>query len=762
MKDRILHLAAGLLLLLFAANAYAQEEASDTPVQVGPYTFSGTLSAGYRVTDISIFDDRNTNLTVAENLFNEQFNLRKGLKAFDLNLYGEKPVHGEGLFDQIFLNASSSGPYTNGSLRLRRLGSFDFKVDYQRSEYFFNRFDSLYTDLRTYDMTRDRLSASLSVTPIEQLDIAVTYSMNNRSGDQSIPRSLFYEIPTSFATWGSAGRANFYSISTPRTDKTNDISGRATLRLPLTAISIAAGSRSYSEDLIGTPVSDTSLTFQRADSTPNDLGIIGNNKVKEVLTAYRWQDKRDVSATWFSGEVVFKPIDMLSATASFQTETATGNGSIAATQVGTVRLNNSGSILTPYRGSVNGTSTQEGKTLTAGIDLSFRPIPELAIMAGFNVKNVDNTTGTDYRITLDTALRGSTPPQFSRGGTDSIQHLDVTTTYKIPQQTISGNVYYAPLSNLSIRGGIRLVNRKPEVRPIDDGALDSASSVNLSKETSFTTITGNVSYRPIKELLLRARVESMTGKSTLEGTTTEVDFAPRRVPKDDLGIGGSIDVTPIDGLSLSLGLGSHSGKNDLIMPNVTTTIITPELEHSSKNLNGSISYTTSDWPLGPTTIMFCGNYQENNFSIPSSFTRGTFIDVPPFGTTSRDSLTVIITENTIDRYIGASISVRPIAALDIMVGYDMVRTTGGSQMTQSVPANFVPTTTATKAGDISRMSAPFTQSIISGHVQYDIIRRLGIAVDAKLISMKEDPEGFSVALNNFKATLLTFSLIVKL
>lgn len=762
MKDRILHLAAGLALLLFAGVAYAQDGESGSTVQVGPYTFSGTLSAGYRATDISTFDDRSTNATVAENLFNEQFNLRKGLKAFDLNLYGERPMGGEGFFDQLFLNASSSGPFTNGGLRIRRIGSFDLNVDYRRSDYFFDRFDSLYTDLRPYDMTRDRLSASLTVTPIEQVDVAVIYSMNNRTGDQNNPRSSFYDIPSPFSTWGSAGRANFYSISTPRTDKTSDISGRVTVRLPMTTVSVGGGSRSYSEDLIGTPVSDTSFTFRRADSTANDLGVIGNNTVREVFTQYRWQDKRDISTTYFFGEVVFKPIDMLSATANFRMENANGDGTIAATQAGIIRLNNNGSVISPYRGSFNGTSTQEAKTVSGGISLSFRPMPELAVTAGFDMKNIDNTLDADYRITLDSALRGSDPAVFIRSGADSIQHLFASTTYKIPQQTISGNVFYAPMSNLSVRGGIRMVTRKPEVRPTLEGELDSASSVNMSKETSFMTISGNVTYRPIREVMIRARVESMTGKSMLEGTTTEVDFAPRRVPKEDLGFGGSIDVEPMEGLNLSLGLGANSGSNEMIMPGVTTTTLVPELEHKSKNLNGSISYTMSDWPLGPTTIMFCGNYQQNDFSIPASFTRGTVIGTPVFGTTARDSLTVLITENTIDRYIGLSLTVNPINALDISLGYDMVRTTGGSQMTQSVLPTFTPTTTATKNGDISRVSAPFTQSIVRGHVQYDILRQIGVAVDAMMISMKEDPEGFSVALNNFKSTLLTFSLIVRL
>jgi len=747
MKARILHLAIVLALLCSGA-AFAQEDGGST-MNIGSYLFSGSLSAGLRATDISTFDDRLTNSTVAENLFYEQYNLRKGLKAFGLNLYGERAVGGQGLFDQLFLNASSSGPFTVGSLRVRNVGKFDLKVDYKSSDYFFKRFDSLFSGVRPYDFNRTRFNAGLTVTPTEDIDVALNYYSVSREGEQTNPRSLFYEVPSSFSQFGGAGRANFYHITTPRTDRTNDVSAKVTVRVPMTSITVGAGNRSFKEDLIGTALSNTSLTFLPAPNTPNEFGIIGNNPNKEFLNDYRWDDKRDNSANYFFGEVVFKPIDQLSATAYVNMDNGTGDGTIDAVQGGVARLVSNGSVTTLYRGSVEGTTSFDDKHLNTGINVAYRPISELAIVAGFQMKNLDRTVDGEYHITLDTATRAITPPVYSKAGLDSLQHLETETTYKIPETIIMGDVSFAPMPELNVSAGIRMSSSKPEVRFSEDGVQDSAVNADLSRETQFMTISGNLYYKPIDELALRARVTSKTGKAYAEGTTTEVDMAPRRTPKEDFGISGSVDVEPMEGLSLSVGVGTNSGKSALL--NMRPTVINPEIEHKGKNLNGSITYTTSDLGIGPMTFMFCGDYQQSDFSIPSTFARGTLVGIPPLG----DSSTVLITENTIDRFIGASLSLNPISALEIMVGYDMTRSTGGSQMTQSV-------VTPDSDGDVEKVSAPYTLSSLRGHVQYDFVRQAGVAVDLMMVSMKEDPEGFNVALNNYKATVLTFSLIVKL
>jgi len=745
MKNRKLSLTAVLFVLL-ASVAFAQEDGT-LPMQLGPYRFSGSLTAGYRSTDITGISGRTSDLW-AERLFNEQYNLRSGFKAFDLNLYGEKPIGGEGLFDQLFLNATTTGPITNGMLRVRSLGTYDFKIDYQRSEYFFDRYDSIFSDLRQFDMVRNQLHATLTVTPIEMLDVQLAYGGNGRSGDQTIPRTPFFEMPTEPGVWGGYSRANFYWIDVPRDDWTNNYSAKVTARLPLTTVSAGAGYRKFTETLVSSPASLTSLNYLNADSTPNDLGIVGTSKVSEPLSTYDWTDTRNTSGPYYFGEVVFKPLDWMSATASARMDKTDGDGTVVGSQSGIIRADNAGRRLVEYRASFDGTTTQSLDQLTASLNLAVRPVSGVQIVGGYEYRSTDKKTSGEYRTTIDTSIGSNGDLGYVTATKDSIQMADVNTSYDIPEHTISGQVFYTPIPELSLRGGVRYSMRTPESRMYVDGELDSVFSTNLSKKTAFTTLTFNVYYRPIKEVRVRARVENKTGNSYLEGTSDETDFTPRRVPKDNLGISGSVDADIMEGLMLSVGAETNDGKNSLIMPGVSGT---PELEHKGRNLSGALTYMIDE----KTSVSLTGNYEQHDFSIPSTFTRGTLIGIPPFGTSKTDSMTVLVAENTIDRYIGVNASSTVIDGLTLSAGLDYVRSTGGSSMTTSV-------VTANSAGDVERMNGPYSHWEARGHVQYDFVRQLGLAVDGVWTSREEDQTDYYVALNNFNASMFTVSLVVKL
>src|SRR5947209_8767541 len=190
MKNRVVYIVAVLFVLL-AGFAKAQENDEGTPPsQLGPYHFCGDLKLGFLSSNVTGLEGR-TSDTWAQRLFHEQYQYdpTKKIPAFDLNLYGEQPTGGAGIFDQMFLNTSYNGANFLGSLRFRGLGKYDFKVDYTRSTYFYDHFDSIYTDLHQYDQTRNRLTASLTVTPVSMLDINVLYAGNGRSGNQQVSRS---------------------------------------------------------------------------------------------------------------------------------------------------------------------------------------------------------------------------------------------------------------------------------------------------------------------------------------------------------------------------------------------------------------------------------------------------------------------------------------------------------------------------------------------------------------------------------------------
>jgi hypothetical protein len=65
-------------------------------------------------------------------------------------------------------------------------------------------------------------------------------------------------------------------------------------------------------------------------------------------------------------------------------------------------------------------------------------------------------------------------------------------------------------------------------------------------------------------------------------------------------------------------------------------------------------------------------------------------------------------------------------------------------------------------GDYSRMNGPYTRWEGRAQVQYYFLSNLGLGVEALFAQQKEDQVDHFIAVNNFKASQLTFSMLFKL
>jgi hypothetical protein len=771
MKNRVSYLAAVLFVLL-AGYAIAQENEGTPPTQSGPFRINGTVSVGLRADQVSGLE--NTTDYWADRLFHEQFQIdpsKGGLPIFDLNLFGEKPGVGR-IGTEMYLNASYNGANFLGSFRLREFGMYDFKFSYKHSPYFFDRFDSIYSDLRQFDQGRDRYTASLTVMPVKDLDINVTYDGNGRSGFQEIPRSPALEYGGEFLNnqTGGYARGNIFLQHTPLNDWTHDIKGSITARLPMTSVTAGGGYRKFAQEVEETPVSLTSLN-DRGDSVfgyINEFGIVGaSTSVKAPLKTFKYQEDRESKGPFAFGQIVFNPIDMLSAVVDVNYQSIDGEATLDAFQSGLIWI--SSKETRDYRSAFFGSSEESVKKLNAAIGLSFRPIPGLSVNGGFKMQTRKQTTLSEYHTTLDTCVKGTetTKRTFVSVLKDSLHAFGTSADYDTPLNTILGDVAYSPLTNLSLRAGIRLDMRTPKVVRSNEGVIDTGFSNDLSKKSTFTTITGNIYYRPIKEVAVRARVENKSGKvewnnylGTVPATTP--DLTPRITPLKDLAISGSIDADPIEGLTISVGGKTHSGTTALTPLATVTTSVTPwELEQKGNAFTGAISYQL---PMN-SQISVSGSFEKNDFSIPATWSRGSKVVNNPFGTSLDDSMSVIVAQNTKDLFFTVDASTQPVSGLTVGVGFDYVRSTGGSSMNSGLVAKPA-VGTVPVAGDYERLGAPLTRWQGRARVEFDVLSNLGVTVDALLVNQKEDKtsdvSNYFAALNNYKASLLTFGVVFKL
>ncbi len=751
-----------LLLLACVGTIFVPQAASQDKempgITMGDYHYTGDLTLGYRTLNLSGLDGRSD--FWAERRYYEAYNFRSGVRLTDINLFGERQQGTQaGLFDELYLKASGIGdPYTNAMFRMRTLKGYDLKISYTKADYFLNRNDSLYTGLHKFDMRREMLSASLTVPFSDAFGVELRYSGNGRSGTMTSTFSPHIEGVAATATafsgvYGSYTRDNFFWMNTPRNDWTNTFSGNLKFSLPSqTTIIVGGGARLFSQNITPSPESMTSLNYRPATLT-NELGIVGLNPRNESLSKYGWQDKRSTSTPFVFAEVVTKPTSWLSLTATARMEFLTGESSVNGGWEGLVRRaatpTSAAAILRAYRVSESGTITDKLNRTLLSLLATARITDQLHFTLNYRYDSETQDITGKYAIAIDTSA--SQNPVYRKAGRDSIQNLETNLRMNIVSHTISPQLVYVPLANLNLRAGVQYYVRTPEIRRLEEGISDSSLAANLSKRTTTLSPFFSAFYRPVPEIRLRANFQTYTNSAYWEGTSTVSPQFTRLVPDTRTSYGASIDANPIEDFNISLRWDADNGQSDLSLgyANAKLTAVKGDLTMNNKStgLTASLSYTLNE----KTRLIVTGQYRERTFTLPASFTRGSVIyPTPPFG----DSLTVLISNSTIDRYLDASFETTAIRNLRLAGGISYLSSTGGGGMTADIRLPAVQ--------DFTKIGGPYTMTDIHGLAKYQLFTNLALMLDYRYVILNEQVAAPYTGLNNFAGSMFFFSLVVGL
>ncbi|MFI5264934.1 MAG: hypothetical protein ACHQM6_10505, partial [Candidatus Kapaibacterium sp.] len=327
-------------------------------------------------------------------------------------------------------------------------------------------------------------------------------------------------------------------------------------------------------------------------------------------------------------------------------------------------------------------------------------------------------------------------------------------TNKVSQQMIQGFLNYSPMNTLNLRGGIQYDARSPQFNRVQDGVADSSGNVNNSRETKGLTEFFNFWYRPIHEIKLNGSYSHSDLKSYTNGTTTLVDNPIRITPEKTDKYKVGIDVDPIKDLHVNLHYSGMKGSTEFINMNALVETYNPVLDMKMSSIAGSIGYNI----VRTTSVMVTAEYRTNDFLIPMSWSSSTnnADPNPIYG----DSSTVNVQQNTKDLFLDASIISSPINELHLMVGYSMIKSTGGATIT--------PDTKPGRANDYVRSGGPYNWSLLHAQAAYDITKNIGVQVDFQLAMQKEtvdmtDPGIlYAGVVNNYQASLIRGSLYLKL
>lgn len=158
----------GLPLLLVLGLGPAAAAANDAPapdgLNLGGYSLSGLLTAGYRVTDIDGSKDK----------YYEDYNLRSGPRLFDLDVTGEASDPATAPLDRLHLLVETPGdePVSTFHLSANDTRNWDFRANFVRSKYFYavpELFsnpvpgDTRLDDLHDFDQIRTNGAVDLTV-----------------------------------------------------------------------------------------------------------------------------------------------------------------------------------------------------------------------------------------------------------------------------------------------------------------------------------------------------------------------------------------------------------------------------------------------------------------------------------------------------------------------------------------------------------------------------------------------------------------------
>src|SRR5258705_11723768 len=121
-------------LLALAGGTRAEEDAAVKPLSFGGFDSQGSISTGYRFTDVKGYQPK----------FLELFDLQSGLRLLDLSLLGRAKTDAATFADDYSFTLTGVGgePYSTAQFSARKNKLYDLRVNLRQSHYYWNRNDS--------------------------------------------------------------------------------------------------------------------------------------------------------------------------------------------------------------------------------------------------------------------------------------------------------------------------------------------------------------------------------------------------------------------------------------------------------------------------------------------------------------------------------------------------------------------------------------------------------------------------------------------
>ena len=486
------HIQTWLLVALagLATEALSQDAA---PV-IGGFEPHGSITAGYRFTDVGGRREK----------FDELFGLRSGFRVHGLTLTAQS-VEDASFADTISLTSTGLGgePYSTTRLRIARNGVWEAGGSYRQAYNYWDRNDAAVqpsgrsglTSNHDFATARRLGSADFSLYATPDLKLTFGYDRSRRDGRRVTTRTIDYFDPPS--SWGAFARANPYLVDGPVEEVSNEFSAGFTWSPETWSFFYRAGYRRYDETLDVGNVTSPQRSINVDDPVTSD----------ELVETAEWSEARRIGAPFSEFSYSGRLRAGLKVRGGYIYYRNSGTTRYDAAFAGVARANSSGSVLEPYDvvTSVDGDLGEPIHVVDQGFTLDVTR--RIAFHADYRYSRF--TVENDVRfasVDADGPASGSEELRWEQG-----------------LHTLDAAFEIVPRDNLLIRPGIRLVKR--DVTFTENGTADAQAS----RPSRVASPTLSVYYAPIRELTFRGDVRNTTNGGPYTRVTPRTDFGGRWV-----------------------------------------------------------------------------------------------------------------------------------------------------------------------------------------------------------------------------------------
>lgn len=481
-------------LLALACGAGAQDVAPAKPLSFGGFDNQGSISTGYRFTDVKGYEPK----------FLELFDLQNGLRLLDLSLFGRAKTDAATFADNYSFTLTGVGgePYSTAQFSARKNKLYDLRVNLRQSHYYWNRNDSAQLPSALHSLTsnhdwatvRKLGSVNLLVHASKELRFNFEYYRNTRDGMTFTTRSLDYFGSSS--TWGGFARANPYYVEAPLSEASNRVTGGVDYTRREWSLHYRLGYQSFDQAVKGTNVT----TPQRS------INVDDVNTSRELLTGVSWSDSRQLNTPVSEFSYTGRAGSRLEARGGYIFYRYSGPASLDMAFNGLARTATA-TIVAPYAVSLStkGQVTEPNHVIDQGFTYKVNEWWNVLLDYRYSRFTVDSSA--DFH-----AVSGST----TNVGVSENQ-------WRIGTHTVDLNMTFTPAAWLFVRTGVRLL--KSDVESLEDGLTNP----ERTKRIKSVWPVASVFYQPLKMLTLRADVEEINNGTSYTRVTPHTDIGGRLV-----------------------------------------------------------------------------------------------------------------------------------------------------------------------------------------------------------------------------------------